>query len=274
MAASQQNPIDYNPNGLSLTCVATYKRRINASLERVWENVHDWAHLPWLHDSAFGPIQLQEQGSWGWRTVTSPAGSDNKMLVELCVDDVKSQYVARTYQADKQISEIWTRLSDQGDNTDIEVEFHVPDVPAESKDKLGEIYLKLYGRLWDEDEEMMVRRQLRLEQPMGPDHVELGTERELRAALPKTVRLKRGEFRIVEVEGELVVHSSICPHLLGPLEQAEIKDSCVTCPWHGYQFEVTTGQCLTAGQQHLQLPKPPKIWKSDSGNMTLAYQAP
>ena len=32
-----------------LTSVATYRRRIGASLERVWENVHDWEHLPWLH---------------------------------------------------------------------------------------------------------------------------------------------------------------------------------------------------------------------------------
>ena len=36
-----------------LISVAVYRRRIGASLERVWENVRDWEHLPWLHRQSF-----------------------------------------------------------------------------------------------------------------------------------------------------------------------------------------------------------------------------
>jgi nitrite reductase/ring-hydroxylating ferredoxin subunit len=37
----------------------------------------------------------------------------------------------------------------------------------------------------------------------------------------------------------------ICPHAGGPLAQGFIRGDVVTCPWHGWQFDVTTGRhCL------------------------------
>lgn len=37
----------------------------------------------------------------------------------------------------------------------------------------------------------------------------------------------------------------ICPHAGGPLAEGELQGTVVTCPWHGWQFDVTTGQhCL------------------------------
>ena len=45
---------------MALTSVAVYERTIRASLERVWENVLDWEHLPWLHRRTFGHIRLLE----------------------------------------------------------------------------------------------------------------------------------------------------------------------------------------------------------------------
>ncbi|MBM4075761.1 MAG: Rieske 2Fe-2S domain-containing protein [Planctomycetes bacterium] len=39
----------------------------------------------------------------------------------------------------------------------------------------------------------------------------------------------------------------ICPHAGGPLAQGKLSGCVVTCPWHGWQFDVTTGQhCLNA----------------------------
>ncbi|TMP97098.1 MAG: hypothetical protein E6L09_13880 [Verrucomicrobia bacterium] len=32
---------------------------MRASLERIWENVRDWEHLPWLHRRSFLDIQLE-----------------------------------------------------------------------------------------------------------------------------------------------------------------------------------------------------------------------
>lgn len=34
----------------------------------------------------------------------------------------------------------------------------------------------------------------------------------------------------------------ICPHAGGPLGQGHVQGQTVTCPWHGWQFDVSTGQ--------------------------------
>jgi nitrite reductase (NADH) small subunit len=34
----------------------------------------------------------------------------------------------------------------------------------------------------------------------------------------------------------------VCPHQGGPLGQGKITGCIVTCPWHGWQFDVRTGQ--------------------------------
>lgn len=39
----------------------------------------------------------------------------------------------------------------------------------------------------------------------------------------------------------------ICPHAGGPLGEGYVTGTRVTCPWHGWQFDVTTGRhCLNA----------------------------
>lgn len=34
----------------------------------------------------------------------------------------------------------------------------------------------------------------------------------------------------------------ICPHAGGPLAQGMVRGDVVTCPWHGWQYNVKTGQ--------------------------------
>ena len=37
----------------------------------------------------------------------------------------------------------------------------------------------------------------------------------------------------------------ICPHTGGPLGEGRLQGCVVTCPWHGWQFDVTNGvHCL------------------------------
>ena len=51
----------------SLALVGVYRRAVHASLERVWENVFDWEHLPHLHHQSFSAIECVDSGDWGWR---------------------------------------------------------------------------------------------------------------------------------------------------------------------------------------------------------------
>jgi len=36
--------------------------------------------------------------------------------------------------------------------------------------------------------------------------------------------------------------SNVCAHQAGPLGEGRIIDGCVTCPWHGYQYDPASGQ--------------------------------
>lgn len=52
-------------------------------------------------------------------------------------------------------------------------------------------------------------------------------------------------FAAYQVDGKFYVIDGICPHAGGPLGKGAVSGSIVTCPWHGWQFDVQTGvHCL------------------------------
>lgn len=38
--------------------------------------------------------------------------------------------------------------------------------------------------------------------------------------------------------------SAVCPHVGGPLDEGELNGTCVTCPWHFSEFDLTSGQVV------------------------------
>ncbi len=46
---------------------------------------------------------------------------------------------------------------------------------------------------------------------------------------------------IFKYDGKISAISNVCQHQNGPLGEGEIIDGCVTCPWHGFQYEPETG---------------------------------
>ena len=51
-------------------------------------------------------------------------------------------------------------------------------------------------------------------------------------------------FAIFNVEGTLRALDGVCPHQGGPLGEGRLEGCRVTCPWHGWQFDVETGAHL------------------------------
>lgn len=255
-----------------LTRVAVYQRTVGASAERVWENVHDWAHLPWLHGSSFSSIECLDSGPWGWRARVGLEPADaHEILLELVLDDSASRYVSRTLEGEGAGSEIWTSVQPlDPERTQISVEFWLPGVDPARADRLGESYTALYTRLWDEDESMMVRRGRLLagRSSRGARRVELGPLEALRARLPLCVELSGRPFRLLELDGELVAHAAVCPHLLGPLERGEVREGAVACPWHGYRFDVRTGRSRDG--RRLRLDRAPRVEIDASGGVVLS----
>ncbi len=70
----------------------------------------------------------------------------------------------------------------------------------------------------------------------------LGSAGQLRSRLPRIVEADGLRYRLVEVEGEILAHSTVCPHLGGPLDAGPVVYGCVTCPWHGYRFHLRSGK--------------------------------
>jgi nitrite reductase/ring-hydroxylating ferredoxin subunit len=249
----------------SRTTVAVYRRSVGASLERVWENVRDWEHLPWLHRTSFASIECLDEGEWGWRARVGsrPEATGQRFAIELLIESEAGRYVTRSLDGEAAGTEIWTRLNPTGTNrTEIEVEFQVPKVKPESADALGAVYRNLYSVLWDEDEEMMVERQKALDagatrDPGISDAVVLGTRDSVLARTPLCVEARGRQFRVVALDGEIVAHATTCPHRLGPLVDVEIVDGVLECPWHGYRFDVRSGRS-TDGRR-LCLPQAPRI---------------
>jgi nitrite reductase/ring-hydroxylating ferredoxin subunit len=246
-----------------LTSVAVYRRRIGASVERVWENVRDWEHLPWLHRESFASIALEHEDERGWRAqigLRSPA--HRAIRLELVVSDER-HYVSRTLEGPGAASEIWTRL-DPIDvrRTDIEVEFLAPDVATSRRAALGAAYVALYTRLWDQDEAMMQRRSFLLDDPRAApaarEPVDLGPTAELDARLPLRALFGGRPFVVARCEGELIAYDALCPHALGPLDGVPLTDGRVVCPWHGRAFDVRTGRGCGADHR-LRLARAPRV---------------
>ena len=49
---------------------------------------------------------------------------------------------------------------------------------------------------------------------------------------------------LFNVDGSFYSLDGICPHQGGPLGKGVLRGCVVTCPWHGWQFDVRTGRSL------------------------------
>ena len=53
---------------------------------------------------------------------------------------------------------------------------------------------------------------------------------------------------LFNVSGAFYALSGRCPHRGGPLGQGFVDGSQVSCPWHNYTFDVTTGQNVASAE--------------------------
>jgi nitrite reductase/ring-hydroxylating ferredoxin subunit/uncharacterized membrane protein len=95
---------------------------------------------------------------------------------------------------------------------------------------------------------------LAFRQALGPNHAEhvphrvppgwssLGPLDDLpeRTLVPRTL----GDQPLVAYRdgNGVTVLSDVCPHLSGPLHEGDVRDGCVTCPWHGSSFRLADGE--------------------------------
>jgi nitrite reductase/ring-hydroxylating ferredoxin subunit len=57
----------------------------------------------------------------------------------------------------------------------------------------------------------------------------------------KVVTTATRVLALYNVEGSFHAVENTCPHRGGPLGEGQLEGTVVTCPWHGWQFDVCSG---------------------------------
>jgi nitrite reductase/ring-hydroxylating ferredoxin subunit len=233
--------------------VGTYRRALPVSVERLYENAIDWEHLPYLHRSSFARIECLESGAWGFRARvwTQPYDERRSLVLELKLDRDCHRWITSTLEGAGEGSEVWTHAFAVAEReTHIVVDFFAPGIAPERASEIFARHEKLYTRLYDEDVAMMSARQTQLDAnrnsiAQASSRRVLGTLEQVRLKLPMTIEERGQRFRIVEIGGKLIAHSTVCPHTLGPLGTTIVSNGIIECPWHGYRFDIASGACVS-----------------------------
>jgi nitrite reductase/ring-hydroxylating ferredoxin subunit len=68
---------------------------------------------------------------------------------------------------------------------------------------------------------------------------------EIPAGKVKQVTINGRKIGIYNVDGTYYAMEDTCTHRGAPLSEGECEGAVVICPWHGAQFDVTTGSYLS-----------------------------
>lgn len=59
----------------------------------------------------------------------------------------------------------------------------------------------------------------------------------------KVVEVDGKQIALFNNEGSYFAVDNTCAHQGGPLGEGSLTDKIVTCPWHGWEFDITNGEC-------------------------------
>ena len=61
----------------------------------------------------------------------------------------------------------------------------------------------------------------------------------------KVVEVGGKQLAVFNCEGAFYAVDNTCVHRGGPLGEGSLSGTTVMCPWHGWEYDVTTGACQT-----------------------------
>ena len=73
------------------------------------------------------------------------------------------------------------------------------------------------------------------------EFVRVARQDELPLGSSKEVEVQGRLVALFNRDGQILALDGVCPHAGGPLSEGTIEGTVVTCPWHGWQFDLTTG---------------------------------
>ena len=82
----------------------------------------------------------------------------------------------------------------------------------------------------------------RIGDQLMPRFVKLATISDLPEGSAAEVEFEGRVYALYNINGVVSAIDGICPHQGGPLAEGLLEGTTVTCPWHGWQFDVCTGK--------------------------------
>ena len=91
--------------------------------------------------------------------------------------------------------------------------------------------------------EVNVRSMFHVSRAVIPVMREQGSGRVIGIPESRAITVTVGGERVAvfRYEGKVSAISNVCKHQNGPLGEGRIIEGCVTCPWHGYQYQPVNG---------------------------------
>ena len=78
-----------------------------------------------------------------------------------------------------------------------------------------------------------------------PRYIKVAKVNEMPTGTAREFHANGKVIALFNVEGRLFAVDNTCLHRGGPLGQGALEDKVVTCPWHGWQYDVTTGTLVS-----------------------------
>lgn len=72
--------------------------------------------------------------------------------------------------------------------------------------------------------------------------VKVGSRSELSPGQCKVAEAAGKKIALYNVDGSFYATDNTCLHRGGPLGEGVLNGSQVTCPWHGWEYDVTSGK--------------------------------
>lgn len=79
---------------------------------------------------------------------------------------------------------------------------------------------------------------------MGIAYVPVAQPGELAPGDRKLVDFGERQLLVANLNGEYVAFARLCPHAATELDDADIDEARLTCPGHGWVFDLRSGRCL------------------------------
>ncbi len=67
---------------------------------------------------------------------------------------------------------------------------------------------------------------------------------QLRPGTMRVIEANGHRLLLIDIGGEIHALDARCPHRGGPLEEGDLRQGMIECPWHHYRYDVRTGENL------------------------------